>query len=112
MPICFPNRCKSIVAGGPGSGPQGGGGVSYKEHESANVKVSDKGQIKLSQPKTKEQASAMLDSMSKISDSAVADVAKAASLPANDPAKVAANLRMVHVAQQSARAIQMARKVL
>ncbi len=122
--------------GGPGSGPQGPRQAyvphprgasnvqpaapakadrikpSYSEHGSGNVKVSPNGQIKLTTPKTVAEASEMLDSMNKITDGALKDVEAAMHLPLDSYEKVAADLRLVHVAKQSQLATKMAQNVL
>jgi len=105
----------SVNAGGPGSGPRPGNGrqddpgPSYAGVSAKGVKVSDKGQVKLTKPKNASDASSMLGAMSTICDMAVKDVANTVSLPANSIAKVTANLRLAHVASQNSKAINMCR---
>lgn len=108
------NSCAS----GGGSGGGGGGAPSYADAakdpglRSVGITVSPGGSIKLKSPKTHKDSSKQLEAMTKLLDSALADVKKHESSPANDPKKVKATLIAAHAQQQLQRSMGYARKLL
>ncbi len=74
------------------------------------VSINHAGQIKLTQPKTAEQATKMLTVVQKAFSIAQQEQ-RATSKLGNDHRRVAAELRLRHTAQQLSRALKMSRKL-
>ncbi len=79
------NSCSSKDGGGsdPEKSASDKSSPSYVKHAKGNVKISPNGQIKLTTPKSANEASEMLDTMTEIFDSATEDVKAARHLPTN-----------------------------
>lgn len=114
--------CPTGQGGGvdPSCGGEGGSGGStggYWQHAlsddlpGAGISVAPSGQIKLKAPKTAEQATKQLASMSKLLDGALADAKKAEGYKPNSKEKVDAMLIAAHAQQQMSRAMGYARKI-
>jgi hypothetical protein len=73
------------------------------------MKIHPNGKIEMRKPRSAEQAASYLRVLAKANDIATHEVKLASTLPANHRAKVAANLRALHVSKQLDRAIKWAR---